>query len=196
MINVFKDLFVYPEKTFTMFNSRLSAYTILYVLPLIICLSIMASSLFYGYIPMLIITPVVFGIIYPIMVGYAYKGIKQSEELLRASEEQVPEKLISYFHKQYPSSTIPLMVSDNKLQWVAYGHIDRNRMARTMTFVEYHLMAPPPKLTNYFMENVDKIKHAYLIIEDPKREIFRITETPLKGTVCYPVTVFDKEEVK
>lgn len=191
---VFNDLFIHPEKTFKTLGSRRMAYVVLYILPLVIFSCILVSSIFYGYMLFIAITIAIFALLYSAAISYFYYHTKQSRELKVASEEVLPEKLISYFKKQHPDATLPMMLSKDRGHWVAYGHIDKNRMARAMTFAEYHLMAPPPKFTNYFMDHVNDIKHQYLIIEDPVEQVFRITDNPPEDSVYYPVTVFDKED--
>lgn len=190
------DLFITPERTFPALETKLKAYLILYILPLIIFVCLMASAVFYGYTFLLIVTPIIFGLLYFTAVISSYRDYRSPRKLKIASEVVLPEVLINYFKKQYPSASVPMMVSKDRTSWVAYGHIDKKRMARAMTFVEYHLMDPPPRLTQYFIDNVDKIKHQYLIIEDPVLELFRITDNPPKDSVYYPVTVFDKEAEK
>lgn len=196
VVKVFYDLFIHPEKTFKTLGSRRMAIFVLYVLPLIIFGSILASSLFYGYILFIFITIAVFVLLYSTAIGYFYYSTRQTRELRVASEEVLPEKLISYFKKQHPDATLPMMLSHDRKHWVAYGHIDKIRMARAMTYAEYHLMDPPPRFTKYFMDHADEIKHQYLMIEDPLLEMFRVTDNPPEESVYYPVTVFDKEDPK
>lgn len=191
---IFSDLFIHPERTFPALGSRGMAYLLVYVLPAIIFFSLMSSAVFYGYTVLVIMTPILFTGLYGAVVAYSYMDYRAPRKLKIAAQEVVPEVLINYFKKQYPSASVPMMVSKDRLHWVAYGHIDKRRMARAMTFVEYHLMDPPPRLTDYFINHSDEVSHAYLIIEDPLNEIFRITDHPSEDSVYYPVTVFDKEE--
>lgn len=193
-IRIFDDLFIHPERTFRTLGSRKMAYLVLYLLPLIIFGSILVSSIFYGYMLFIGITIAVFVLLYSVAIGYFYYGNRQARELKVASEEVLPDKLISYFKKHHPDASLPMMLSQNRRNWVAYGHIEKNRMARAMTYAEYHLMDPPPRFTKYFMDHADEIKHQYLIIEDPEQELFRITDHPPEKSVYYPVTVFDKED--
>lgn len=191
---ILADLFITPEITFPALDSKIKAYLILYILPLIIFVCLMASAVFYGYTLLVVVTPIAFTLLYAVSMSHSYKNFRSPRKLKIASEEVLPEVLIDYFKKQYPSASVPMMLSKDRKHWVAYGHINKNRMARAMTFVEYHLMDPPPRLTDFFINHADQIKHQYLIIEDPRTELFRITDNPTKNSVYYPVTVFDKEE--
>lgn len=190
------DLLVTPEKTFPALGTRFKAYTVMYVLPLVIFVSLMGPAFFYGYTLILVVIPVVFIALYVFSIYASYGEYRTPKKLKIASEVVLPEVLIDYFKKQYPSASVPMMLSKDRAHWVAYGHIDKKRMARAMTFVEYNLMDPPPKLTHYFIDNSHLVKHQYLIIEDPDTELFRITDNPPNDSVYYPVTVFDKEDEK
>ena len=192
----FHVLLVTPEKTFPALGTKFRAYVVLYALPLIIFVSLMGPAFFYGYTLMFFVTPVVFIALYGFSIYASYGEYRAPKRLKVASEVVLPEVLIDYFKKQYPSASVPMMLSKDRTHWVAYGHIDKKRMARAMTFVEYNLMDPPPKLTHYFIDNSHLVKHQYLIIEDPDTELFRITDNPPRDSVYYPVTVFDKEDEK
>lgn len=194
---VFSDLFITPEHTFPIFDSKFKAYFFIYILPFIIFFFLMASALYYSYMFLVVITAVIFGALYLGVIWYSYQDYRSPQKLKLASEILIPEILVNYFRKLYPSATVPMMVSDDKKQWVAYGHINKDRMARAITFADYHMMTSPPdpELDEFFMNHSHEVKHQYLIIEDPIQGKFRITNSPVDGSVFYPVTVFDLEEI-
>lgn len=189
------NMLVTPEKTFPVLSTRPAAYFILYVLPAFLLLSMLSAIVVYSvtYLAWII---VLVGIIY--LASLSAKGYQTSAEqnqLTTAQTQELPDVLIKYFKKQYPVSNLPMMLSDDRSHWVAYGHIDKNEMARAMTHLDYHLMAPPPEITDYFLKNTHKIEHAWLSVENPIKEKFRISTDPQPSDKpSYPVTVFDRSE--